>query len=361
MANFDKFITDITNKICDSQFLANIVKVFDTSIQQANRNPEASTNLFSRFTTAGDKLLAINTFSMVLAAITNTAAAAVDKNTSKEDKKFLVPAGLATGVANIGVYFAMTRKIIQSLAGDDNHIGYADKIIDKMTEDGSISKNVIGYVEKTITNAESTKSFKKYSEVLQDVKDTLSKSPNIKDILKECKLPEEALTKPEELVQTEYDVLKTLLKNPNAKEILKDKDAKLIGKAMEKIRPLQDMRKYFLEKPNINVKDITKAILKSEARTEYGYSVKDAASVMGSFIGVVIGCGIIATIFRDVSAYFVQKHLEKKNPSYKDKPYRPYFDPSHFKIGYAKTKQPLNMNTYMAFTRAKLPNSTMTI
>ena len=44
---------------------------------------------------AGNILLAINALGMVFAALSNTYAAAVDKNTSAEDKKFLVPAGLA--------------------------------------------------------------------------------------------------------------------------------------------------------------------------------------------------------------------------------------------------------------------------
>lgn len=257
------------------KFLANVVKIFDTSIQQSKRNPEAAKGLFSKlFTTAGDKLLAINTFSMVLAALTNTAAAAVDKNTSKEDKKFLVPAGLATGIANIGIYFAMTRKIIKHLENK------ADKIVNKMSKNGSLDKKIIEYVDRVITKAENQKIFKKSPEAIKDMRSYLLDNPNVKNILKDGQ------------------------PTPNA-------------------------------------------------LLEYGYSVKEAASVAGSFIGVVIGCGILTTIIRDVSAYFVQKHMEKKNPSYKDAPYRPYFDPGHFKIGYASKKQPLNLNTYMAFTRAK--------
>ena len=261
MANMDKFLTKV-------------VSIFDTSIQQATHNPKASKSLFSKlFTTAGDKLLAINTFSMVLAALTNTAAAAVDKNTSKEDKKFLVPAGLATGVANIGIYFTMTRKIIKSLENK------ADKVVKNMAPK-NLDQKALEYVNKVITKAENAKVFKKSPEAIKDMRSYLLANPNVKDILKDGKLTQQAFN-------------------------------------------------------------------------EYSYSVKEAASVFGSFIGVVVGCGIIATIIRDVSAYFVQKHLEEKNPSYKDAPYRPYFDPGHFKVGYASTKQPLNLNTYMAFTRAK--------
>lgn len=64
---------------------------------------------------AGNTLLVINAMGMIFAALSNTFAAAVDKNTSAEDKKFLVPAGLVTGVANIGLYYAMTDKIIKKL------------------------------------------------------------------------------------------------------------------------------------------------------------------------------------------------------------------------------------------------------
>ena len=42
---------------------------------------------------AGKTLLVLNAAGMIAAAASNTFAAAVDKNTSAEDKKFLVPAG----------------------------------------------------------------------------------------------------------------------------------------------------------------------------------------------------------------------------------------------------------------------------
>ena len=63
-------------------------------------------------TKAGKMLLALNALGMVFAAASNTFAAATDKNTSAEDKKFLVPAGAVTGVANIGLYYTLTTSVI---------------------------------------------------------------------------------------------------------------------------------------------------------------------------------------------------------------------------------------------------------
>lgn len=259
------------------KFLAKVVKIFDTSIQQATHNPEKSKSLFSKlFTSAGDKLLAINTLSMVLAAIANTSAAAVDKNTSKEDKKFLIPAGLATGVANIGVYFAMTRKLIKSFEEKANNV-----VKDMSTK--NLDKKTLEYVNKTITKAENAIIFKKPPELIKDMRKNLLSNPDVKDILK---------------------------------------DGQITQKAM----------------------------------IDYGNSVKEAASVMGSFIGVVVGCGILTPIIRDVSAYFIQKAREKNSPELKEKPYMPYLDSTHFKVGQTmeKTKQPLNLNTYMAFTNGRM-------
>ena len=213
---------------------------------------------------AGNTLLGLNVLSMILAAASNTFAIAKDKNTSQEDKKFLIPAGVATGVANIGAYFAITRKIIKGLEGT------AGKILKGMEDKGTLKDNVLKYVNKSIEKAESGL-FKKKPEYIKDMKTYL--------------LKDGAPTK--------------------------------------------------------------------EAISQYKEVVKGCGSVLGAFAGVVIGCGILTPIFRDVSAYFVQKRMEKKNPSLKDAPYRPYFDPSHIKVGYASKKQPLNMNTYMAFTRSR--------
>ena len=46
-------------------------------------------------------------------------------------------------------------------------------------------------------------------------------------------------------------------------------------------------------------------------------------------------------------------HALQKNPNWKDAPYRPYFDPGHFKIGCESKKQPLSMSSYLAFAREK--------
>ncbi|MBR2069329.1 MAG: hypothetical protein IJ877_06160 [Candidatus Gastranaerophilales bacterium] len=212
---------------------------------------------------AGVALLALNVFSTALAAATNTFAAATDKNTSAEDKKFLVPAGIATGVANVGLYLALTLKAIKGMEK------VANNVIKNMALKGTLKENALNYANNAIKKAETKKLFKKSPEYIADMKSYLFRN----------------------------------------------------GK------------------------------LSKNAVAEYKDNIKGCASVAGALIGVVVGYGVLSPIIRDVSAYFVQKHMEKKNPSYKDKPYRPYFDPSHFKIGYAHTKQPLNLNSYMAFTR----------
>ena len=227
---------------------------------------------------AGKSLLLINVFSTALAAATNTVAAAIDKNTSAEDKKFLIPAGIATGVANCGIYYFMTDKMIKHL---ENKV--APKICEILKKDGKLESSALEYVKTKISKAENgflkTGLFKKTPEMVQSMKDTL-----------------------------------------------------LNGNKAS-----------------------------ADAIKEYQGTIKGFLSVAGAFAGVVIGSGILSPIIRDLSAYFVQKHMEKTNPSYKDKPYRPYFDPGHFKVGYASQKQPLNMNTYMAFTRAKNNNTTLSI
>ena len=89
---------------------------------------------------------------------------------------------------------------------------------------------------------------------------------------------------------------------------------------------------------------------------EFKKKIPDGASVVGAFMGAVIGCAIITPIIRDISAYFVQKGLEKRNPKFKETPYKPYFDPAHIesrRYGQFK-KQPLTMKNYMAFTNNKL-------
>lgn len=206
---------------------------------------------------AGKVLVLLNAAGMVFAAVSNTFAAACDKNTSKEDKKFLVPAGAVTGIANIGIYYAMTTKIIDGLKNS------ATNVVENMKE-AELTKNALKFFEK---------------------------------------------------------------------------DAKSIEKGY--------------------LKD---GALTKEGIEKFKESVKGGAGVLGAFTGAVVGCAILTPIIRDVSAYFVQKHMEKGNPEMSKKEYKPYFDPSHLKteqtIAQApnaqapapQAKQPLTMQNYMAFT-----------
>ena len=66
-------------------------------------------------TKAGNTLLVLNALGMLFAAASDTFAAAIDKNTPADEKKFLIPAGVATGAAKIGLYYLMTDKIIKKL------------------------------------------------------------------------------------------------------------------------------------------------------------------------------------------------------------------------------------------------------
>ena len=218
---------------------------------------------------AGKTLLVLNAAGMIAAAASNTFAAAVDKNTSAEDKKFLVPAGLATGVANIGLYYAMTDKMIKSLKNS------ADTFVSSM-EASDIAKNATELAKKTITKAETgflgTGLFKKPKELVSSMKSTLFKDGII------------------------------------------------------------------------DVKNIT-----DDAIALYKNNTKAAAGVLGAFAGAVIGCAVLTPIIRDVSAYFIQKRMEKNNPDLREQPHRPYFDPTHLKIN--GVNKPMNMKNYMAFTQ----------
>ena len=213
---------------------------------------------------AGNILLAINALGMVFAALSNTYAAAVDKNTSAEDKKFLVPAGLVTGVANIGLYYTMTTGIIEGLKKS------ADKAIEGMKQE-DLAKKALELVDKKIAKAKS-------SEIANS--------------------------------------LKKLYKNEDG-----------------------------------SINDAAKQLYKDNN--------KAAAGVLGAFTGAVVGCAILTPIIRDVSAYFVQKRMEKNNPEMADKPYKPYFEPSRIEsVRYGKLpeatakRQPLSMKSYMAFTNS---------
>ena len=109
--------------------------------------------------------------------------------------------------------------------------------------------------------------------------------------------------------------------------------------------------------PDKTIKEIFKDISPNDyAKKTFQSNVKAGASVLGAFIGAVAGCAIITPIIRDVSAYVVQKQMEKKQPELKEKPYRPYFDPSYLESDkYNKVaKQPLSMQSYMSFTNGTL-------
>ncbi len=235
---------------------------FDLAKFVNNFNPEGKT---------GNVLLILNAAGMLFAAASNTFAAAADKNTSTEDKKFLVPSGVVTGVANIALYYKLTQKIINSLKSvtEDMLNNLTPEELTKKATD--VAKAKINKAEKGLFN---TGLFKKTPEMVESMK-------------------------------------KTLLNGDVATE--------------------------FAEK-------------------EFRGKLKDGASVMGAFAGAIIGCAIITPIVRDISAYFVQKGLEKRNPKFKETPYKPYFDPAHIesrRYGQFK-KQPLTMKNYMAFTNNKL-------
>lgn len=238
--------------------MAPFVKVMETVL-----------NAFDK--SAGKTLMLLNTLGIGFAAASNTVAAATDKNTSAEDKKFLVPAGLLTGVANVGLYFGMTSKLVGKLSGTGKYEGkgVADSIINTMGKE-KLAENALNFV-----NAKLFKAGKKFGET------------------------------------SDYFV--------SMKETLKNGDA-----------------------------------LKEAGMNLYKSHIKDGMGVLGAFIGAVVGCAIITPIFRDVSAYIVQKVREKKNPSLQDKPYMPYFDPTHIGPRYGKYgKQPLSLTSYMAFTHGR--------
>lgn len=215
---------------------------------------------------AGNTLLCLNAIGMLFAAASNTTATAIDKNTRPEDKKFLIPAGVATGVANIGIYFLMTRKLIKYL--EKSAANYVDNMGDKLADKAAdFAKRAINKAEKGI--------FKK---------------PELAGAMKEA----------------------------------------------------------FFEKGNLSG-SITKA-----AEEAYKDNVKAAASVAGAFAGAVIGCSILTPIIRDVSAYFVQKRMEKNNPDLKNEPYKPYYDPSRVGTGLYNRKQFPSMTSYMAFANKNL-------
>ena len=116
---------------------------------------------------AGTVLMLLNAAAIGFAALSNTFAAATDKHTSAEDKKFLVPAGLVTGIANLGIYFGMTKKLVDFLEKD-----VAGRVTDKMKENKDVfTKNVGNYVDKLILKAQKSKSDEYVKSMVSTLKD----------------------------------------------------------------------------------------------------------------------------------------------------------------------------------------------
>ena len=91
-----------------------------------------------------------------------------------------------------------------------------------------------------------------------------------------------------------------------------------------------------------------------EAIKLYKDNTKAAAGVLGAFTGAVIGCAVLTPIIRDVSAYFVQKGMEKRNPQLKAQPPMLYIDPTHAANNKRKNREPLTMKNYMVSTKGAL-------
>ena len=214
---------------------------------------------------AGKTLLVLNALGMVFAAASNTFAAAIDKNTSAEDKKFLVPAGAVTGVANIALYYAMTDKIINKLKES------AEKTVKEMKKE-DLTKKATTLAENMVKKAE-----------------------------------------------------KTLFKGKNHEEYAKSMKATLFdnGKITQKAKDL------------------------------YKDKAVASAGVLGAFVGAVVGCAILTPIIRDVSAYFVQKKMEKNNPNLKTEPYKPYINVGPMNAN-TFNRQPLTMKNYISSTSSAM-------
>ena len=125
---------------------------------------------------AGKSLMVLNALGMLFAAASDTFAAAIDKNTPAEEKKFLIPAGVATGAAKIGLYYLMTDKIIKGLKGS------AQNVVDNMSSE-DLAKNATEFAKNSIEKAQNgflkTGLFKKSDEYISSMKNTLFKDGNI--------------------------------------------------------------------------------------------------------------------------------------------------------------------------------------
>ena len=136
-------------------------------LQSLSPNPEK----------AGNTLLILNALGMVFAAISNTVAAGIDKNTSQEDKKFLIPAGIVTGFANIGLYFAMTKKI---MAGLEKAAG---SVVSKMSQD-ELSNKAKDFAKRVIEKK--SKALFKKPELLESMKQNLFNGGKIENGITEA-------------------------------------------------------------------------------------------------------------------------------------------------------------------------------
>jgi len=271
---------------------------------------------------AGKTLLVINAMGMVFAALSNTFAAAVDKNTSAEDKKFLVPAGFMTGIANIGLYFALTTKIIDHLQGKKAKIANSKEV------------NIKNPIIKKLLEIAKPKEKKEIKGLAQHILEIIDKEEGaIKENATSyvCKQIYKA-TKDEDRLSS---AIKTLIKNPTED----------LSETIKKQPTLDDLKKAL---KNIEITD--------DAIKAYKETFKSGFGVLGAFIGAIIGCAILTPIIRDISAYAIQKHMKKKNPTLNsDYHFIHYIDPIHVQSGrYVHKKQPLSMKTYMASTSGSL-------
>ena len=141
-------------------------------LEQAGNAPKSKST--------GGIMLFLSVAGMISAAVTNTFAAAVDKNTSAEDKKFLVPAGAVTGVANIGLYYLMTDKMIKGLEKSAGK-----QVIDLMdNKPKDFEKKVKDYAESIIKKA-GTGLFKKSDEYIENLKTALFENGEISQYAKD--------------------------------------------------------------------------------------------------------------------------------------------------------------------------------
>lgn len=125
---------------------------------------------------AGKSLMVLNTLGMLFAALSNTYAAASDKNTSPREKKFLIPAGIATGGAQIAIYYLMTDRIIKNLKTRAKET--IENMPLKQLEDNT-KEFALSSIKKAEKGFLGTKLFKKSDEYISSMKNTLFKNGDI--------------------------------------------------------------------------------------------------------------------------------------------------------------------------------------